>query len=69
MFSKKEEVANAMRNKLDIDMGTTSLYQKPYWSDFDYVAFPLVGVCLILSNLWVMTTTQLGNTLANILFN
>jgi hypothetical protein len=54
----KEEVANMMRNKLVIDMGTTRLYQKPYRVDFDYVAFPLVGVCPILLNLVVMTIAQ-----------
>jgi hypothetical protein len=37
----KEEVANMMINKLDVDMGTTRLYQKPYRGNFDYVAFPL----------------------------
>jgi hypothetical protein len=40
----EEEVANMMRNKLGVDMGTTTLYQKPYRDDFDYVAFPLVCV-------------------------
>jgi hypothetical protein len=29
-----------MRNQLGIEMGTTRLYQKPYRTDFDYVAFP-----------------------------
>jgi hypothetical protein len=65
----KEEIANMMKNKLDVDMGNTRLYQKPYTIDFDYVAFPRVGVCLILLNLVVMTTVQPGNTLANILLN
>jgi hypothetical protein len=39
----KEEIANMMKNKLGVDMGNTRLYQKPYRTDFDYVAFPLVG--------------------------
>jgi hypothetical protein len=58
-----------MRNKLGVDMGNTRLYEKPCRTDFDFVAFPLVGVCLILSNLVVIITAQLGNTLANILLN
>jgi hypothetical protein len=65
----KEKVANMMRNKLGVDMGNTRLYQKPYRADFDYVAFPLVGVCLTLLNLVVMITVQPENILANILFN
>jgi hypothetical protein len=36
----KKEVPNMMRNKLDVDMGTTRLYQKPYRADFDSMAFP-----------------------------
>jgi hypothetical protein len=65
----KEEIVNMMKNKLGVDMGNTRLYQKPYRADFDYVAFPLVGVCPILLNLVVMITVQPGNTLANILLN
>jgi hypothetical protein len=37
----KEEIANMMKNKLDVDMGNTRLYRKPYRADYDYVAFPL----------------------------
>jgi hypothetical protein len=36
----KEIIANMMKNKLDVDMGNTRLYQKPYTINFDYVAFP-----------------------------
>jgi hypothetical protein len=39
----KEEIANMMKNKLGVDMGNTRLYQKPYRTNFDYVALPLVG--------------------------
>jgi hypothetical protein len=35
----KEEIANIIKNKLGVDMGTTRLYRKPYRDDFDYVAF------------------------------
>jgi hypothetical protein len=65
----KEEVANMMRNKHSVDMGTTRLYQKPYRADLVTWLFPLVGVCLILLNVVVMTTTQRGNILANTLIN
>jgi hypothetical protein len=65
----KEKVANMMKNKLGIDLGNTKLYQEPYRADFDYAAFPLVGVCPNLLNLVVMIIIQLGNTLANILLN
>jgi hypothetical protein len=34
-----KEIANMMKNKLDVDMGNTRLYRKPYRADFDYVAF------------------------------
>jgi hypothetical protein len=64
-----EEIANMMKNKLDVDTGNTRLYRKPYRANFDYVAFPLAGVCPILLNLVVMTTIQPGNTLVNILLN
>jgi hypothetical protein len=47
----KEEIANMMKNELDVDMGNTRLYQKLYRADFDYVAFPRVDVCLILLNI------------------
>jgi hypothetical protein len=60
----KEEISNMMKNKLDVDMGNTRLYQKPYRADFDYVTFPLVSVCLTLLNLVVMIIVQPGNTLA-----
>jgi hypothetical protein len=56
-----------MKTKLGVDMGNTRLYQKPYRADFDYVAFPRVGVCLILINLVVMTTVR--NITVNILLN
>jgi hypothetical protein len=56
----KEEIANMMKNKLGVDMGNTRLYQKLYRADFDYVAFPPVGVCLILLNLVVMIPYNLG---------
>jgi hypothetical protein len=36
----KEEIANMMKNKLDVDISNTRLYQKPYRADFDYMAFP-----------------------------
>jgi hypothetical protein len=36
----KEEIANMMKNKLGVNMGNTRFYQKPYTTDFDYVAFP-----------------------------
>jgi hypothetical protein len=49
-----------MKNKLGVDMGNTRLYQKLYRADFDYVAFPPVGVCLILLNLVVMIPYNLG---------
>jgi hypothetical protein len=65
----KEEIANMIKNKLGVDMSNTRLYRKPYTTDFDYVAFPLVGVFLILLNLVVMTTVPPGNTLVNILLN
>jgi hypothetical protein len=41
----KEEIANMMKNKLGVDMGNTRLYQKPYRTDFDYVALP-PGWCM-----------------------
>jgi hypothetical protein len=58
-----------MRSKLGADIGTARLYQKPYRVDFDYIVFPLVGICLILLNLVLVTTAQPGNTLANTLLN
>jgi hypothetical protein len=63
----KGEVTNMMRNKLGVDMGTTRLYQKPYRPILIMWLFPLDGICLILLNLVLMTTTQPGNTLAYIL--
>jgi hypothetical protein len=40
-FNKfKEEVASMVKNKLDIDMGNSRIYQKPYKADFDLMAHP-----------------------------
>jgi len=36
----KEDLANAIKSKLGVDMGTTRLYQKPYPAKFDFVSFP-----------------------------
>ena len=36
----KEDLANAIKSKLGVDMGTTHLYQKPYPAEFDFVSFP-----------------------------
>ena len=36
----KEDLANAIKSKLGVDMGTTCLYQKPYSAKFDFVPFP-----------------------------
>jgi hypothetical protein len=43
-------------------MGNSRLYQKPYKADFDLMAYPLVGMYLILLNLVVTTIVQLGST-------
>ena len=37
----KEDLANAIKNKLGVDMGTTRLYQKPYPAEFDFTPFPV----------------------------
>ena len=36
----KEDLANAIKSKLGVDMGTMRLYQKPYPAEFDFVSFP-----------------------------
>ena len=36
----KEDLANVIKSKLGVDMGTTRLYQKPYPAEFDFVSFP-----------------------------
>ena len=36
----KEDLANAIKSKLGVDMGTTCLYQKPYPAEFDFTPFP-----------------------------
>src|SRR6185436_1281554 len=36
----KEDLANAIKSKLGVDMGTTRLYQKPYPDEFDFTPFP-----------------------------
>jgi hypothetical protein len=58
----KEEVASMVKNKLNIDMGNSRLYQKPYKADFGLMAYPLVGMYLILLNLVVRIIVQLGST-------
>jgi hypothetical protein len=45
------QLVSLNENKLDIDMGNSKLYQKPYKANFDFVTYPMVGVCLILLNL------------------
>ena len=36
----KEYLANKIKSKLGVDMGTTRLYQKPYPAEFDFTPFP-----------------------------
>jgi hypothetical protein len=36
----KEDLANAIKSKLGVDMGTSCLYQKPYPSEFDFISYP-----------------------------
>jgi hypothetical protein len=61
----KVDLANAIKSKLGVDMGTTRLYQKSYPAEFDFVFFLLVGIFLSLLNLMVMIIVQLENTLVN----
>ena len=61
----KEDLENAIKSKLGVDMGTIRLYQKPYPAEFDLLLFLLVGVFLSLLNLMVMILVRLGNTLVN----
>jgi hypothetical protein len=58
----KEQVASMVKNKFGIDMGNSRLYQKPYKAEFDLMAYPLVGACLILLNLVVRAIVQIGST-------
>jgi len=36
----KEDLANAIKSTLGVDMGTTRLYQYPYPAEFDFTPFP-----------------------------
>ena len=36
----KEDLANAIKIKLGVDMGSSRLYQKPYPPEFDFVSYP-----------------------------
>ena len=36
----KEDLANAIKSKLGVDMGGSRLYQKPYPPEFDFVSYP-----------------------------
>jgi len=36
----KEDLANAIKSKLGVDMGSTCLYQKPYPPEFDFISYP-----------------------------
>jgi len=45
----KEDLASAMKTKFGVDIGNSTLYQKPYPAEFDLVFFfLLIGVFLIL---------------------
>jgi len=35
----KEDLANAIKSKLGVDMGSSRLYQKPYPPEFDFVSY------------------------------
>ena len=61
----KEDLANAIKSKLGVDMGSTRLYQKLYPAEFYLFLFLLVGVFPSLLNLMVMILVQLGNMLVN----
>ena len=36
----KEDLSNAIKSKLGVDMGSSRLYQKPYPPEFDFVSYP-----------------------------
>ena len=36
----KEDLAGVFKSKLEIDMGGSRLYQKPYPPEFDFVSYP-----------------------------
>ena len=36
----KEDLASVFKSKLEIDMGGSRLYQKPYPPEFDFVSYP-----------------------------
>ena len=41
----KEDPASAMKTKFGVDIGNSTLYQKPYPAEFDLVSFP-AGWCV-----------------------
>ena len=41
----KEDPASAMKTKFGVDIGNSTLYQKPYPAEFDLVSFP-TGWCV-----------------------
>ena len=65
----KEDLTNAIKSKLGVDMGTTRLYQNLIPLSLILLLFLLVGVFLSLLNLMVMILVQLGNTLVSMSCN
>ena len=55
-----------MKTKFGVDIGNSTLYQKPYPAEFDLVSFP-AGWCV--PNFVVMIIEHLGSTLTNICYN
>ena len=65
----KEDLANAIKSKLGMDMGTTVYIKNLIPLSLILLLFLLVGVFLSLLNLMVMILVQLGNTLVNMSYN
>ena len=61
----KEDLANAIKSKLGVDLGSSRLYQKLILLNLISFLIPLVGVFLSLLNLMVMILVQLGNMLVH----
>jgi len=62
-FSRsKDDLASMIKNKLEVDMGSSHLYQSPCPPEFDLVSYPLVGAFPSSLNLMVMTLIRLEST-------
>ena len=65
----KEDLASAMKTKFGVDIGNSTLYQKPYLAEFDLISFPASWCVPDFVKFSGDEIKHIGSTLTNISYN